>query len=332
MIQTTLFITEDDPRQSEIERWLEKESQNVPNQLHVVKIDRDTILLEEFGDKEPVLDIGVFRLLWPFDPGEIAYAFERVAERLAEAEMKHNEELVRRINEPLKMTKSDRFSQWFSNHYMLILNAFTFLYVFFAVLAPALMKVGQERPARVIYRVYSPLCHQLAFRSFFLFGEQPFYPRSLTGMEDMITYGEATGLDEYNLEDARRFLGNDAMGYKMALCQRDIAIYGVILLFGIVFSLTKMKIKPLPWYLWIVLGLGPIGLDGFSQLLSQTGLEIFAWLPLRESTPLLRSLTGLFFGLSTAWFGFPYLEESVKENRRDMALKFAITEQLSQEG
>jgi len=63
-------------------------------------------------------------------------------------------------------------------------------------------------------------------------------------------------------------------------------------------------------------------------LLSQTGWEIFAWIPLRESSPILRALTGGAFGLATAWFGYPYLEESVSENRREMQLKSAIVKQL----
>jgi len=192
------------------------------------------------------------------------------------------------------------------------------------------MKLDWQAPAKVIYKVYSPLCHQLAFRSFFLFGEQFYYPRELAGVEGIVTYGEATGLNEYDTNAARAFLGNEAMGYKMALCERDIAIYLAMLLFGVVFSMTGRKIKPLPWFLWLLIGLGPIGLDGFSQLLSQTGLGIFSWLPLRESTPLLRTLTGALFGLATAWFGFPYLEESVLENRRDMHLKQAIVKQIGE--
>jgi uncharacterized membrane protein len=144
-----------------------------------------------------------------------------------------------------------------------------------------------------------------------------------------MTYGEATGFNEYDLVNAREFLGNDRLGYKIALCQRDVAIYGTIFLFGLVFALTGKKIKPLPWYLWLILGLGPIGLDGFSQLLGQSGLQIFQWLPLRESTPFLRTMTGLLFGLATAWFGFPYLEETVQENRREMSLKTAIANQIS---
>lgn len=331
MFQVTLFISGDDSKLYQIKRYLSDLQSEYPHQLHIVDISLDPVLQREFKDKQPVLDIGVFRLIGTFDKDEMRYAFSKAEERLKEAQSKGNETLVRRITEPMRLNKADRFSRWFSKHYMVLLNGFTFLYLFLAILAPTFLKVGWERPARVIYRIYSPLCHQLAYRSFFLFGEQPYYPRELAGVEGMITYGEATGLNENDLKSARDFLGNEEVGYKMALCQRDIAIYGAIFLFGVVFSLTRKKIKPLPWYLWILMGLGPIGLDGFSQLLSQTGFAIFSWIPLRESTPFLRVFTGVCFGLATAWFGFPYLEESVQENRHDMELKHAIVNQISSE-
>ena len=331
MIQATLFISETDQNRSKILGWLKEVKEQHPHDLHVVDIDRSPALLDEFGDKAPVLDIGVFRLIHPFDRAEIEFGFSKAEERLRESIEKGNSTMVNRITEPVTFNKSDKFSRWFSNHYMVLLNFFTGLYVLIAFLAPVLMKVGLEAPAKVIYKAYSPLCHQLAFRSFFLFGEQPYYPRELAGMDGVVTYGQATGFNEYDLDTARDFLGNEAMGYKVALCERDIAIYSALFLFGLIFAATGKKLKPLPWYLWILIGLGPIGLDGFSQLLSQTGWGIFSWLPLRESTPLLRALTGACFGLATAWFGFPYIEESVQENRRDMALKYAIYEQTSKD-
>jgi uncharacterized membrane protein len=330
MIQTTLFIASDDPQFGRIVDDLSKLQSQHPHDLNIVRIEKEDVLQEEFAEKSPVLDIGIFRLVKSFSYDEMDFAFEKAEQRLEEAQSKGNDALVQRITQPLAMTKSDQFSHWFSHHYMVIVNMFTFLYVFLALLAPVMMKVGWERPAKVIYKVYSPLCHQLAFRSFFLFGEQIYYPRELANVEGILTYGQATGLSETNIGEARSFLGNETLGYKTALCQRDLAIYGAMLLFGIIFSLTGKKIKPLPWYLWLILGLGPIGLDGFSQLLSQTGLAIFEWLPLRESTPLLRTLTGAFFGLATAWFGIPYLEESVMENRREMHLKQVIVDQIEE--
>ena len=331
MIQATLFISGQDQNRIKILGWLAQVKEEHPHDLHVVDIDKSSALLEEYAEKAPVLDIGVFRLVSPFDQAEIAFGFQKAEERLREAITQDNVGMVNRISEPIKFTKSDRFSRWFSSHYMVFLNFFTGIYVLLAFMAPVFMKIGWETPAKVIYKVYSPLCHQLAFRSYFLFGEQFYYPRELAGMDGVITYGQATGFNEYDLDTARDFLGNDVMGYKMALCERDIAIYSALFLFGLVFSLTGRKIKPLPWLLWLLIGLGPIGLDGFSQLLSQTGLGIFDWLPLRESTPFLRSLTGACFGLATAWFGYPYIEESVRESRRDMELKYAVCEQISAE-
>jgi len=328
MIQAILFTKEGDPQLDQIKRDLSKIQGDFPHQLHVVDIDRDPILLGEFEKKAPVLDIGVFRLIKEIDLTEIRSAFSKADARLQEARKKHNDVLVRQMTEPMRMSKSDRFSRWFSRHYMVLLNLFTFLYVFLAVLAPTFMHIGWEAPGKTIYKVYSPLCHQLAFRSFFLYGDQIYYPRELAGLDEILSYGEATGFNEFNITTAREFLGNEVLGYKMALCERDIAIYGAILLFGVIFTVTGRRIKPLPWYLWIIIGLGPIGLDGFSQLLSQSGLAIFNWLPLRESTPLLRTLTGGLFGLATAWFGYPYLEESVLENRHEMQLKHAIVDQI----
>lgn len=332
MIQVTLFIEQDDEKTlEEIKKRLEDIRKEFPHNLHVININRDEILKNEFADKSPVLDIGVYRLIKTFEVDEIRFAFEKSEERLLEAKGKGNDVLVQRITEPIKMSKSDRASRWFSNHYMYLVIGFLFLYVGLNFLAPALMKIGLQAPARVIYRVYSPLCHQLAYRSFFLFGEQSYYPSQLAGIDGLITYGQASGLNENDVAAARNFLGNEFMGYKTSLCQRDIAIYSALLLFGLIFSFSGRKIKPLPWYFWFLIGIGPIGLDGFTQLLSQTGLGIFAWIPLRESTPLFRVATGFLFGLASAWFGFPYLEESVLENRKDMALKYAIVSQMDEQ-
>ena len=118
---------------------------------------------------------------------------------------------------------------------------------------------------------------------------------------------------------ARAFIGNAQLGYKVALCERDVAIYGGILIFGLVFSLLRKRLKAIHWLVWILIGIVPIGIDGFSQLISQPPLSL---IPFRESTPFLRVLTGLLFGLITAWFGYPYVEESMVENRKYLVGKF----------
>ncbi|MGA9398833.1 MAG: DUF2085 domain-containing protein, partial [Anaerolineaceae bacterium] len=224
--------------------------------------------------------------------------------------------------------RSDRFTVWFSSHYMLIFNILVGLYVGMAFLAPTLMKIGARGPARLLYTMYSPLCHQLAFRSWFLFGEQSFYPRELAGIKGVMTYGQVTGYDERDVLTAKRFVGNELIGYKVALCERDIAIYLGILLFGIVFSISRHKIKSLPWFIWVAIGIVPLGVDGASQLPSLLSF-LPTWLPMRESTPLLRTITGALFGITTAWYGYPLVEESVLDTRRILLQKRAIIHQVS---
>ena len=47
-----------------------------------------------------------------------------------------------------------------------------FLFIFPAFLAPYLMAIGMERPAKLVYMLYRLTCHQLPERSFFVFGHK----------------------------------------------------------------------------------------------------------------------------------------------------------------
>jgi uncharacterized membrane protein len=120
------------------------------------------------------------------------------------------------------------------------------------------------------------------------------------------------------IELSRTFIGDPQMGYKVALCERDVAIYGAIALIGLIFIPLRRRLRPVPLLLYLFLGLGPIGLDGFSQLLSEPPLSLW---PVRESTPLLRTVTGFIFGMMNAWLALPYLEEAMRETRHDVEEK-----------
>jgi uncharacterized membrane protein len=208
-----------------------------------------------------------------------------------------------------------------------------FFYFGLPILAPVLMNAGAATPANIIYTVYKPLCHQFGFRSFFLFGEQLVYPLEEAHVSGLITFEEATGFKDihnpagFGRYEAREFIGNQTMGFKTALCERDMAIYSAMFLFGILYAVSGRKIKPLHWMLWILIGMGPIGVDGFSQLFSQMD---WAWLspylPYRESIPFFRVLTGALFGFATAWFAYPSIEESMTETRQFFFKKFAAVE------
>jgi uncharacterized membrane protein len=117
------------------------------------------------------------------------------------------------------------------------------------------------------------------------------------------------------------------MGWKVAYCQRDVAIYGAIAVFGVVYGLLRrlgLNVPPLPFWAYIVFGLIPVGLDGGTQLLANPPYHAFmpVWFPLRESTPFLRTLTGALFGVCSAWLAFPYLDESMEEIASEVSRKF----------
>jgi uncharacterized membrane protein len=212
----------------------------------------------------------------------------------------------------------DRGILVFARHWLVFFNLFIFTYVGLPFLAPVLMHANLAGPARAIYAVYWPLCHQLGYRSWYLFGEQAAYPRAV--------FQQYTGIDPNDILAAKTFVGDARMGYKVAFCERDVAIYAAIFLGGLVFGLpfVRARIKPLHWIPWVIIGLAPIGLDGFSQLFSQypyNALAIFSWIPPRESTPLLRSLTGGLFGLANVWLAYPYVEESMRDIWRELETK-----------
>jgi uncharacterized membrane protein len=196
-----------------------------------------------------------------------------------------------------------------------------------------MMKAGLDLPARAIYRMYSPLCHQFGFRSFFLFGGQVIYPLAEVNANGLKSFEQASGIsnlnDPYSAArfDARRYTGDETVGYKVALCERDVAIYFAILLFGIIYGLSGRRMKSLHWAAWLFIGLAPIGLDGFSQLLSQFNWDwLNSLLPYRESTVYLRVLTGALFGFTTAWFAYPNIEESMNETRQYYIKKIAVNQ------
>jgi uncharacterized membrane protein len=138
-------------------------------------------------------------------------------------------------------------------------------------------------------------------------------------VEGIQSFTQATGLSEGSTDAellaARWFLGNPQVGYKVALCERDMAIYGAMFLFGILYALTNKRIPPLPWQIWLLVGILPVAIDGLSQLLSQPP---FAFWDFRESTPIFRTLTGFLFGFTTAWYGFTLIEASMKDTRRSL--------------
>ncbi|RLG68289.1 MAG: hypothetical protein DRO11_09265 [Methanobacteriota archaeon] len=217
-----------------------------------------------------------------------------------------------------QLEKGDKtFYTWFRKSYAPLIMVVIFLYLLFSFLAPIAMKVGLPTIGKFIYRSYSNVCHQYIYRSLFLFGEQPFYPVSPTN--ELLTYQEEFGITVGDEKAARNIIGNSHAGYKVAICQRDIAIYGALLIFAIFFWISKRRIRKIPFWVWVLLAVVPIGVDGFWQFFSSIESNFFVNLE-HESTPVLRFITGGMFGYFTGWYLLPAIEDSYQDEEKGLLI------------
>jgi uncharacterized membrane protein len=182
---------------------------------------------------------------------------------------------------------------WIARHWLALFNTAWGLYVGLPFLAPLLLQGGFTTPANLIYTLYSYACHQLPGHSYFLFGDS-----LVPSMAALEAGGMPIGP---NLFTQRAFIGGEGIGYKVALCQRDIAIYGAILFGGLLFGLLRNRLSS-PSIRIYLLFLIPIALDGGTQLIG-----------LRESNWILRTLTGGLFGAATVWLVYPYVQAAMEE-------------------
>ncbi|MGI5914901.1 MAG: DUF2085 domain-containing protein [Anaerolineae bacterium] len=190
------------------------------------------------------------------------------------------------------------FARWFGAHWLSVANTALALYIGLPVLAALLMNIGAEVPARIIYTLFRPLCHQMPERSFFLFGEQ-------------ITYSYEYLSEALGGAVPHRYMGNAELGFKIAVCQRDVAIYGSALLGGLLFAGVRRYLRPLPLR-WAAVMTLPMAVDGLGQLF---GLWSSTWVS--------RVITGSLFGLMLIWVGFPHLERGMREVEQDTSRTLA---------
>jgi uncharacterized membrane protein len=228
-------------------------------------------------------------------------------------------------------TRYERLGQFFSRRWMLVYSLVLGLYVGLPFLAPVLMHIGWDGPGRVIYFIYSFLCHQLPQRSFFLFGPQATY--SLAEVQD-------AWQNTINPLILRQFIGNPEMGWKVAWSDRMVSMFTSTWLFGLLWWPLRRRLPKLP--LWgLVLFLLPMAVDGGSHFIGdlagigQGFRDSNAWLAVLTNhafpasfyagdawgsfNSLMRLLTGILFGLGIVWFGYPYLDEAFSPRTRLVA-------------
>jgi len=209
-------------------------------------------------------------------------------------------------------------------------------------LAPVFMKLGLKLAADIVYLVYSPLCHQMAQRSFFMFGPDGFqmYNASQLPVDASGPLGPLA---------LKTFVGNAQLGWKVAWSDRMVSMYGSPLIAAVGYAIARKfgAVKPMAWWLLILLAL-PIGLDGATHFLSDfAGVgagfrDSNAWLAaltgnifppsfysgdaLGSFNSLMRLTTGTLFGVGLGWFALPYMDEAGSEYAELKAAQAVIKE------
>jgi len=215
---------------------------------------------------------------------------------------------------------------WLACHWLAVFNVLVGIFIGGALLPPVFLKLGSPGVANVLYAIYRPLCHQYSFRSWFFFGSQLTDP--LDPPIYMSTFIERKGFME-DMNALRQFTGNANMGYKTALCQRDVAIYGSMLLAGLIYGVLRRRKSIQPWPMWryFAFGILPMMFDGGIQWISYAVWLYFPSLieiPF-ETIPLMRVLTGALFGLGIVAAAYPYLNEYFEDVHRVLQRKFKAT-------
>ena len=239
------------------------------------------------------------------------------------------------------LPRADRFVHTLTRRWLFLLGLLLGLYAGLPWLAPVFMQAGWgggDRRARfplsgvgrVIYAIYSTQCHQLPQRSYFLFG-----PKAMVSLTEV----QAAWQDTENPFVLRQFVGNAAMGWKVAWSDRMVSLYTSVFFGAVLYSPVRKRWKPLPLWLFAI-SLLPLLVDGGSHFISDlAGIgsgfrDSNAWLvaltgnslpaafyagdALGSFNWLMRLLTGMSAGLAMAWFALPYIDAWADEARRDL--------------
>ncbi|MEW6030288.1 MAG: DUF2085 domain-containing protein [Chloroflexota bacterium] len=232
------------------------------------------------------------------------------------------------------------FSQWLSRRWLEVFLLIYGIWVFTPFLAPIFMQLGWTGAGRAVYFVYSFFCHQLPERSFFFFGEKMMY-----SLAEIRSVWQNTA----NPMILRQFIGNPAMGWKIAWSDRMISFYTSVWAFAVLWYPFRRRIKPLAWWGFVLLLL-PIAIDGGTHMISDlAGIgngfrDTNMWLAVLTNNSLpatfyagdalgsfnsyMRLVTGLLAGLAIVWLAFPYIFQTQAYNQQLDNIRYAVLEQI----
>ncbi len=201
---------------------------------------------------------------------------------------------------------------------------------------PYLIWFGYEGLASELYNFHS-YDHQWIYRSECVFEDLSIQDCIIQGQEGnayIETVYTKNGdpryegvIHEYNQNQigwnkAEKVTRDGKVGYKFANDTRDYAIYLPWLLVMLVYPrLVKGRSKELPSPMWFVLALVPIGVDGTSQLLAgilnDPGVYWLSSFGLKESTNLIRWITGGIAGIAVGYFMIHFIWDSEERSRNE---------------
>jgi len=215
----------------------------------------------------------------------------------------------------------DRLAAAIERHWLGLLLGGMLAVTLLPFLAPVLMAAGWSAAGKLLYTLYTPFCHQLPQRSWFLFGEKLTY----TLAEISSVYPST---DPWQL---RSFYGAPETGWKVAWSDRMISFYTMTPVFGLLYAaLGRGRLRPISWRI-LVIALLPMTLDGTTHILSDliSGVsnggfrDTNVWLTALTNNAFpafytgdhlgtfnwwARLATGLLAAWGVAFFAFPWLD------------------------
>jgi uncharacterized membrane protein len=190
-------------------------------------------------------------------------------------------------------------------------------------------------PARAIYGLYSFQCHQLPQRSFFLFGPSTMYSLDQLPLDQQ---------DLVNPLTLRQYLGNAAMGYKVAWSDRMVSAYSSIPIAAMVWFLFRKRLRHVSIWVFVLLII-PMAIDGGTHMVSDLAgigqgfrysngwlaelsnhslpVTFYVGNALGSFNSWMRLITGALFGLGLMFFTMPYMNDAMKEMALNIEEKFA---------
>jgi uncharacterized membrane protein len=183
------------------------------------------------------------------------------------------------------------------------------IYLLFFVLLVGLVFITPilafDSDASILYNAFTVACHQKLSRSLCLFndGESSWIADCIPQEGEYIANSSDKSIIKVETDDA--------VGFKMPVCSRDIGLYLAMLIGGLIYPLARRLDDKTLWpSIFLILALVPIGLDGGVQLISDMGIVPFVY----ESTNAIRLITGGIAGLAAAFYAIPVLINMVSKD------------------